>query len=150
MRFVTDKLEILVIEFEYGSARIDFHAGKLLRLARELQSGLLDVIEVKMRVSESVNEFSGLKTAHFGYHHRQQRVRGYIERHAEKDIGRPLIHLTRQFALCDIELEQQMTRRKRHSTKLAHIPRRDYKPPRIGIGFDLFYYLGYLIDRATV
>src|SRR5690606_4700321 len=65
-------------------------------LPGQLQLHLLDVVAVNVHVAESVDELAGLKPRHVGDHHRQQRVAGDVERHAQEKVARALVQLARQ------------------------------------------------------
>ena len=54
---------------------------------------------------------AGLQAGHLSHHHRQQRIGGDVERHAEEDVGGPLIEVTGKPPLRDVELKQHMTGR---------------------------------------
>ena len=54
----------------------------------------------------------------------KQRIGRDIERHAEKNVGAPLVHLARQAARRHIELKQQMARRQGHRRHIGHVPAR--------------------------
>ena len=56
-----------------------------------------------MRIAEGVYEIADLQAAHLSDHLGEQRVRGDVEWHAEKDVGRTLVKLTRQPTLRDVE-----------------------------------------------
>ena len=97
MRLVAFEREILVAEGEdVLHRRIEPQRRQRLRRARQLQMRLLEMIEIKMRVAEGVDELAGLKPGHLRDHHGQQRVGGDVERHAEEDIGGALIELAGQ------------------------------------------------------
>src|SRR6266487_3373472 len=151
MSLVAGKLKIIVIKLEYRSnGWFDPHLRKAERLAGELKPSLLDVVRVQVRVSEREDELAGFKIAHLSNHHRQQRIRRDVEREAQKNIGRSLIELTRQFSIGDIELKQKVARRQRHLRNLTHVPRVDDQSPGVRIRFDLIDHLTDLIYRAAV
>ena len=86
--------EVFVLEVEdalpFG---VDAHGGQRPRLTRELQTHLLQVVLVDMRVAEGVDEVARLQAADLRHHHGQQSVAGDIERHAEEDVGAALVEL---------------------------------------------------------
>src|SRR5688572_5884989 len=95
MRIVALEREIAELELEdrlHGG--IDGHGRQRTRLALELESGLLEMVRVEMRVAEGVDEFSWLEVRGLRDHHGQERERSDVERDAEKDVGAALIHLT--------------------------------------------------------
>src|SRR5947207_2165548 len=52
-------------------------------------------------------------------------------------IGSSLIKLTTKFAVLDVKLEEEMTRRQRHFVDFRRIPRAHYQAPALRICFDL-------------
>ena len=70
------------------------------------------------------------------HHHGQQGIRGDIERHAEEDIGAPLVELAGEPAIGDVELKEDMAGRERHLGEFGNVPGADDQPPRIGIRLD--------------
>src|SRR5438132_2154672 len=97
MRLVILKAEILITKPEDVANRgIDMHLGPWIGLARYLLARLFAMIEIEMRITEGVHEFARRMARHLGHHHRQERIRGDIKGHAQKDVGRALIELTRK------------------------------------------------------
>ena len=94
--------------------RIELHLRQRTRLARELQLRLLEMVRVEVQVAEGVHKRARLQLTNLRDHQRQQRIRGDVERHAEKQIRAALIKLATQFALLREELEQRVARRQRH------------------------------------
>lgn len=91
-----------------------------------------------------------LKTALLRDHTGEQRVAGDIERNAEENVAASLIELTGQPALGDVELEEHMTRRKRHLVHLSDVPSRHDESAGIRIGLNLFDDIADLVDMAAV
>src|SRR5512138_3765320 len=111
MRLVALEAAILVLKIEQLAARgIQAHAREWPRHARKLLSRLLQMIEIKMCVAQREDELAGLEAGHLRHHERQERVGGDVERHAEEEVGAPLIHLAGQAAVRHVELEQRMAR----------------------------------------
>ena len=100
------------------------HGGQRTRLAFKLLAGLRQVVQVQVRIAERVDEFARFQAGHPRDHHRQQRVRGDVERHAQKHVRAALVQLAREPSLGDVELEQHVARRQGHLGQLADIPRR--------------------------
>ena len=98
---------------------VELQAGQRARLAGQLQPGLVEVVEVEVGVAEGVHEVARLEVADLGHHHRQQRVGGDVERHAEEDVGGALVELAGEPAVGDVELEQRVARRQRHRVESA-------------------------------
>ena len=63
------------------------------RGTRQLLAGLIEMIVVKMCITQSMDKISWLQTRTLGHQDRQQSIGSDIERHAEKHIGTPLIEL---------------------------------------------------------
>src|SRR5689334_98660 len=101
---------------------IQMQRGQRAWLAAELLARLFDVIEIQMRVAESMYEFTGLQAANLRHHHREQRIGCDVERDTEKNVSAALIELARQPALRHIELEECMARRERHLRDIGHVP----------------------------
>ena len=74
-------------------------------LAIELRVYLLQVIHIKMRITQSMNEISRCQPDHLRYHEGQQRVGSDIEWHAKKQIGASLIELAGQATVGNVKLE---------------------------------------------
>ena len=86
--------EIFVSEPEYVlDIRIDYHPRQWARLACELQTGLIEMVEVEMGVAESMHEIAGLEACHLRHHLQQKGVGGYVEGHSEEAVGAALIEL---------------------------------------------------------
>src|ERR1700678_4108456 len=64
-----------------------------VRRARELQIGLLQMIQIQMTVSARPYEIADLKVALLRDHVREQRITGDVERHPEQGIGAALVQL---------------------------------------------------------
>ena len=143
--------EILVAEAEnILDRRIKPHRRQRARRARQLQPRLLQVIQIKMRVAEGVDELAGFVARHLRHHQRQQRVGGDVERHAEEDVGRALVELARQSAFRDIELEQAVARRQRHLVDVGRVPGGDDQPARIRVALDHVDHVADLVDGLAV
>lgn len=97
-----------------------------------------------------MHELAGPQAGRLRDHHRQQRIRSDIERHAEKNVRAALVKLTGEFAVRHVELEQRMARRQRHPIDLGHVPRADDQPARVRIAADLVDHLRDLVDMAAV
>src|SRR5712691_1593363 len=95
------------------------------------------MILVKMQIAEGVDELTGAQPTDLRDHHREQRIGGDVERHAEKQIGAALIKLAAQFSVLHVELKQRVTRRQRHLVGLRRIPRAYDQPPALRIFLDL-------------
>src|SRR5690349_12826563 len=111
---VVDELEVpeVVIEDARRSAP-EPEMRQRVRGARQLQVGLLEVIDVQVAIAARPDELPGLEVALLREHVGEERVAGDVEGDAEKEVAASLVHLQRQPAGGDVQLEQQMTGRKR-------------------------------------
>src|ERR1700730_18029089 len=151
VRVVAFEHEVFVAECEdILHIRIELHHRQRPRRARQLQPGLLEVVGIEVSVAQCVNEVAGLEARYLRDHHCQQRVGRDVEGYAEKTVRRTLIELARQFAACDVELKQAMTRRQRHLVDIGRIPRAHDQAPRIRIAPDHVDDVGDLVDAAPV
>ena len=93
-RVVAYELKIFVAEVENAFyIGIDVHLGQRTGRTAELQTGLIEVVQVKMGVAGGVNKFAGLQISYLGHHLQQKGIAGYVEGYAEEGIGRTLIKL---------------------------------------------------------
>jgi len=97
---VAFKQEVLVVEVEDAlHVGIDFHRGQGTRLTGQLEFGLLDVIQIKMRVTRRVDEVTGTETRHLCHHLEQQRIGSNVEGHTQEGVCRALVELQREASL---------------------------------------------------
>src|ERR1051325_4323005 len=151
MRIVALEREIAEFEFEdRPHLGVQFHHRQRTRIAGQLLARLLEMIRVEMRVAEGVDEFAGTKIADLRDHHRQERIRGDVERNAEKDVRAALVHLAGQPPVGDVELEQRVARLQRHLVEIADVPRADDEPARVGLAPDLRDHVRDLIDVPPI
>ena len=76
-----------------------------------------------MRVGEDVDEFARLELHLTCHQMQEERVLGNVERHAEHEIARALVHHQREPRTGDEELEQRVARWERCRIDLAGVPR---------------------------
>ena len=57
------------------------------RLTRQLFAGLVKMICVKMCITQYMHKLASLKTANSGDHMGQQRIRGNVEGHPQKNMA---------------------------------------------------------------
>ena len=62
-------------------------------VAGQLEPGLVEVVEVEVRVAQRVHEVADLEAGHLGDHVGEQGVGRDVERHAEEDVGGALVEL---------------------------------------------------------
>ena len=117
------QLEVLVFEVEDAlHVRIDLHRGQLTRLTCQLQTGLIEVVQIEVGVASGVDKLTRLQSANLSHHHAEQRIRCDVEGHTQEGVGRALIELQRQLSVSHIELEDGVTRGQCHLVDLCHIP----------------------------
>ena len=151
VRVVAFESEILEDEIlEACAGGVEHHARQGSALAGELQTGLFEVVGVKVEVAEGVNKCAGLKTADLGDHEREERVGGDIKGHAEEEIGAALVELATEFAVLNIELKKCMAWREGHEVELGGVPCRNDESTAIGIFFDVFDDAADLIDDSAI
>ena len=90
-----------------------------------------------MGVPERVDEVSDLEPSHLRDHVGEERVRGDVERYAEKQVARALVELAREPPLGDVELEQGVARGKRHLRQVRDVPGVDHMASRVRVLADL-------------
>ncbi len=129
---------------------IDFKFWKWSWFSRELLCDLVKMIVIDMKVSRSMDKFANFQITHLSYHMHEERIGSNIERKPEEAIDRALIELTREFIICDIELEEAVARRKRHLIGLCRIVGYYKIPAAIGIIFTSIYDFLYLIDTFAI
>lgn len=70
MRFIVDKLEVLIFEFEYVfDLWVKSHLGQFERLSFELNLCLMDMIQIKMGVSQSQSKLARFIVGDLSNHH---------------------------------------------------------------------------------
>src|SRR5271166_47379 len=108
-------VEIVEDVFEQaGRPAPDREPGRLVRSPRELQVGLIQMIEVQMAIAARPDEFSELESALLRDHMSEQGIGCNIEWHAEQRVGAALVQLAGQSAAGHIELEQDVARQQGH------------------------------------
>lgn len=115
----------------------------------ELKARLIKMVGVEMKIAEAVNEFLRSQPTDLSHHEREQGVRGDIERNSEEEIGTPLVELTTEFSITDIELNKSMAGCQSHLFDLARIPSGDDVAAAVGILFESLNKLCDLIDSAS-
>src|SRR5512146_3497517 len=151
MILVAHELEILegVVE-EGGGPAPDLEARRRERSARELQSRLLEMIQIEVAVAARPDELTRLEVALLGEHVGEQRIARDVERHAEEDVRAALIELTGQPAVRHVELEQCMARHEVHLLELADVPGADQDAAGVGVAAQLLERHAHLVDGAPV
>ena len=108
------------------------------------------MVGVQVDVAKRVHKLARFQVAHLRHHHGQQRVRGDVERHAQKGIRRPLVELAIQSAVVHVKLEQAVARRQRHLIDETRVPRGNDVAAGIRVGLDLLHQLGNLVGVGAV
>lgn len=123
MWIVIQKLHIFVAELVEGvDVRVQNNCGQWAWVTRQLETGLFEVVGVKVEVTKGVDEFARFQAGYMGDHHCQERIRGDVERHAKKQVGAPLVQLAAQPVVLDEKLEHGMARWQRHLLEIANVP----------------------------
>ena len=129
MRFVSGEREVVQREVENG---LDVRIQGQLRLraggSGQLGIDLFEMIAVDVSVTDDMDEVAVAKPGALGDHHRQQRVGGDVEGDAKKQIGTPLVELTRELPIAYVELEKHMAWGQRHLLDLPDVPGIDDQP----------------------
>ena len=69
MWVVTNEFEVLIMEVEDAlDVRINLHCGQGARLTSQLELGLLDVVQVEVRVTSSMDEVARLEACNLRHH----------------------------------------------------------------------------------
>ena len=85
MRIVIRQGEIFETEIvNIFHGRIELHLRKRTEIAGELGARLFEMILIKMQIAEGVDELTGSQLADLRDHHRELRLGGDVEGHAEK------------------------------------------------------------------
>src|SRR5690554_4306428 len=144
---------------------LDDQFGQRPRLAFQLfeHDVVRQVVLIQMTVAKRMNKLPHFQITLLGDHMRQQRVRGNIERHAQKQVGTALVKLTRQLAVGHVELEQAVARRQCHAAfthvvlranglvrQFCRVPGGDDQAPGVGFGANLVDDFADLVDNAAV
>ena len=116
----------------------------------QLLIDLIDVVEVDVCVTSRPDELADLQVAEAGDHVGQQRVAGDVEGYTQEHVGTPLIHLARQLAVRDVELEERVARFEPHVGQLGDVPGADHHSTRVRVGLDRVDHLGDLVDLTAV
>ncbi len=148
---VVDELEVLVLEVEKRlDVGVDFHLGQGTGLTGELETGLLDVVQIEMGVTCGVDEVTGLVACHLGHHHQEQGIGGDVEGYAEEGVCRALVELERQTVAGHVELEDGVTGRQRHLVDFSHVPGGDNHTTGVRIVLQLVQHVLDLVYCAAV
>src|SRR6186997_3344392 len=119
-----------------ADAGVQDESGEWAGLSTQLQPGLVEMVQIEMCVTESMDKVTHLQAANLSHHLRQQRIGGDVERNAQEDVRRALVQLTRQPALRNVELKHRMARRQCHVREIADIPRAHNVPAGIRNSLD--------------
>ena len=88
MGIVALEQEVLKLEVEdVLYIGVNLHDGQWTGLARELETGLLEMVQIEMGVACGVDEISGHHVADLCHHLEQQRIGGDVEGYTEEGIS---------------------------------------------------------------
>jgi len=102
--------------------RVDLQNWERLWYSLQLLFKRFDVILVYVSVPYHMNEFSSLQSTNLSNHASQKRVTCYVKRYSKTHVGWSLIHLTRELAIRDVELSENMAWRKSHLLDVSNVP----------------------------
>ena len=106
MRIVALEREIFIAERVDGANfRIDFHSRQWPGGSGQLGFHLFEVIDVEVKIAESVNEVTRLEITYLRHHEGQERIGSDVEWDSQKQIGTPLVKLTTEPSIGDVKLE---------------------------------------------
>lgn len=110
MRLVSHQFEVIVFEIEdIAYFRIEFHLRQRMGLAAELQLHLVDMVEVDVRITEGMNELTGLEACSLCHHHGEQGIGCNVKRYSEENVTAALVHLAGELPIGHIKLEKCVT-----------------------------------------
>ena len=115
MRFVADDFKVInteILDIFYFS--FDDYFWKWFWFSLELSFERLHVVEIDMGVTESVDKVSGCEMTDVSDHDGEESVAGDVEWDPQAQVGRPLVELTGQLSVGNIELDQAVTGRQGH------------------------------------
>ena len=121
-----------------------------MRRARQLFTRLIEMVQIQVAVAAGPDEIAHIQIALLRDHVREQRIRSDVERHAQEDVGAALIHLARQPAVGDVELEERMAGRQCHLRQIGDVPGRHDQPARIRVAAQTLDDVADLVDVAAV
>jgi creatinine amidohydrolase/Fe(II)-dependent formamide hydrolase-like protein len=94
MWIVPDEFEIFEFEVvDVFDGRIQFQSRQWTKFAGELFTRLIEMVLVKMKIAESVNEIARRKIDDLSDHHGEECVARDVERNTEEKIATALVKL---------------------------------------------------------
>src|SRR4030065_420570 len=151
MRVVVQQLKIIELKIEdRAHCGVEVYAWPRPRGARQLRARLFEVVAVEVRIAEGMDEIAGFESGHLGHHQREQGIGGYIERHAEENIGAALVELTGEPPVRHVELEESMARWQRHAVYLPHIPGAYDQAAGVRVFADFAHHGADLVDMPAI
>ena len=98
--------EILVGEIENRVSGLeDLHGRQFPWFTLQLESSLLEVVGIEMRIAESMDEFARGQTCRHRQHLCEQGIGSNIKGHSQEDVGTALVELAGESPVADVELE---------------------------------------------
>mmetsp|Transcript_1744 Transcript_1744/g.4928 ORF Transcript_1744/g.4928 Transcript_1744/m.4928 type:complete len:430 (+) Transcript_1744:290-1579(+) len=126
--------------------RVDGERGERARRALELHLESVDMVEVNVRIADRVHKAAALEPREVGEDAREQSVRRDVERHAQPEVGRALIHLAGERTVCDIKLGKHMAGRQGHLLQVGRVPSGHDDAPIVRLVLNLVEDLSHLVD----
>ena len=121
------------------------------RFPRQLNSGLFQVVVIKMKIPKRVYKFTRCEITHVCYETCKQGVAGDVEWNTEEGVGTALVELAVQEVLSlNLEVKQCMAWRQIHFVAALWIPPGDDKPSGVRICLNLVKESGDLVDAVPV
>ena len=149
MRDITVDVHVFEAEIEQRThIGIEAQAGQCMGFPLQLLAGLIEMIEIQMRITQRVHKVADFQITHLRHHVGKQCVAGNVERQAEEDVRRTLVELARQPAIGDMELEHGVAGLQGHLLEFADVPSADQQAPRIRVALDLAKQPADLVDAA--
>ena len=108
---VVFELEVFILEIEDAlHLRIDAHHRQGSRRTRELQPGLVEMVQIEMSIARGMDEVAGLQPRHLCHHLEEQGIRSDVEGYPKEGVSRALVELQAQTSVGHIKLEHRMAR----------------------------------------
>mmetsp|Transcript_22694 Transcript_22694/g.73459 ORF Transcript_22694/g.73459 Transcript_22694/m.73459 type:complete len:215 (-) Transcript_22694:1002-1646(-) len=137
VRLVSHQLQIGECTVLEASHRVgDLELREEERLAGELLAQRLDVVVIDVRVPDDVHKVAALEAGHVRQQAGEQRVRGDVERHAEAQVSRALVHLAGELPVGHVELGKHVAGRQRHFGNVGRVPGGEDDPPVVRLLLD--------------
>ena len=90
-----------------------------------MQSSLLQVVAIKVGVTEGMDKITQSQSSCFRHHQNQQGIGCDVKGNTEKNISATLVELAGQFSIGHIKLKKGMAGRQSHLIDFTYIPGAD-------------------------